>query len=127
MVSAWITLLAVLALPVLYAVVAIIVALNPSKPARSYPAPRPAPPPSPAPAPAPSPTGEPASHRESDAWLAAYRRAHPDATPAMEAAAAHEFYEDRTKYRGMSPGMKSALKAIEEQQRGTGWDGDWAR
>ncbi|MBF9069198.1 hypothetical protein [Streptacidiphilus fuscans] len=68
-----------------------------------------------------------ASSPEFTAWLAAYRRAHPNATHQMEIAAVREWRDDRTKYRGMSPGMKAAHKAVEEQRRGTGWDGDWAR
>ncbi|MFJ4184932.1 hypothetical protein [Kitasatospora sp. NPDC089509] len=132
----WIVLVLVTAPAVLFFVVVIAAALHRPKSEPSYGAPRPAPPsgnrpaasavpsaPAAPSAPVPRPTGEPDSHREFHAWLAAYRRAHPNATPAMEAAAVRESYEDRTKYRGVSPGMKAAHKAIERQRRGIGWDG----
>ncbi|MEY9845575.1 hypothetical protein [Streptacidiphilus sp. MAP5-3] len=125
----WIVLGLVLAPVVLFFALMIALALR-------RPEPRPAPPPTyrptasaapPAPAPTPTGTGTPDSSPEFTAWLAAYRRAHPNSTHAMEIAAVREWREDRTTYRGMSPGMAAARKAAKEQRRGTGWDGDWAR
>ena len=102
----WIVLGLVLAPAVLFFVVMIAAALYRPKSKLSYSAPRPAPLPRTSPTasaapPGPTPTGEPDSYREFNAWLAAYRRAHPNATPAMEVAAARELHEDRTDYRGM--------------------------
>lgn len=128
-----------LAPAVLFFVLMIAMALRrPERYPTSSPTPRPtprsAPPPSVGPTLSAAPstssrtsTSSPGSSPEFTAWLAAYRRSHPNATHEMEIAAVCEWRDDRTKYRGMSPGMKAAHKASEEQRRGTGWDGDWAR
>ncbi|MFF2813834.1 hypothetical protein ACFVT2_43080 [Streptomyces sp. NPDC058000] len=134
----WIVLGLILAPSVLFIVMMIAVALSAMRPRRaaasfSRPKSPPEPPPRNRPAasaapPAPTPTGdEPNSSPETTAWLDAYRRAHPNATHEMVMSAVRERRDDQTKYRGMSPGMKSAFKEIERQRRGTGWDGDWAR
>ncbi|MFJ6738082.1 hypothetical protein ACIQOU_04085 [Streptomyces sp. NPDC091279] len=122
----WIVLVLLLAPPVLFFAILIGAALHRLKPNPTYSTPRPTPPPAPPSVPrVPAPRSNPVSSDETNAWLAEYRRAHPNATPEMERAAAREFHKDRTEYRGMRPGMKAAHKAIEKQRRTTNWNTDW--